>query len=100
MEEPYNGEGLTNHYRADGANYISVDGNEYFDFAPVCNFRKIPGTTVVQADTMPNENQIQKDGLTDFVGGVTDGLFGAAVFDFKSPHNPLSAKKSCDVCDE
>jgi chondroitin AC lyase len=94
MEEPYNGEGLTNHYRADGANYISVDGNEYFDFAPVCNFRKIPGTTVVQADTMPNENQIQKDGLTDFVGGVTDGLFGAAVFDFKSPHNPLSAKKS------
>ena len=94
MEEPYNGEGLTNHYRADGANYISLNGNEYFNIAPVYNFRKIPGTTVVQADTMPAEWDIQKDGLTDFVGGVTDGTYGAVAFDFKSPHNPLSAKKS------
>ncbi|MDR0394052.1 MAG: polysaccharide lyase beta-sandwich domain-containing protein [Tannerella sp.] len=94
MEVPYNGEGLLNHYRADGANYLSMEGNEYLDIAPVYDYRKIPGATIVQADTMPNENKIQKKGLTGFVGGVTDGTYGAVAFDFKSPHNPLSAKKS------
>ena len=94
MEEAHNSEGITNHYRADGANYLSMDGNEYYNIAPVYNFRKIPGTTVVQVDTMPTERQVQKSGLTDFVGGVTDGMYGAVAFDFKSPHNPLSAKKS------
>ena len=94
MEEPYNGEGLTNHYRADGTNYLSIDGKEYFDLAPMYNFRKIPGTTVVQVDTMPSEKHIQKSGKTDFVGGVTDGLYGAVAFDFDSPQNDLIVKKS------
>jgi chondroitin AC lyase len=104
MEEPYNGEGLINHYRADGTNYLSLDGNEYLNIVPAFNFRKIPGTTVVQADTMPSERTVQQNGLTEFVGGVTDGLYGAAAFDFKSPHNPLSARKAwfffddCYVC--
>ncbi|HCC53175.1 MAG TPA: chondroitin lyase [Porphyromonadaceae bacterium] len=100
MEVPYNGEGLLNHYRADGANYLSMEGNEYFNIAPVYDYRKIPGTTIVQADTMPTENEIQKKGLTDFAGGITDGTYGAVAFDFKSPHNPLSAKKSWFFFDE
>ncbi|MDR1722605.1 MAG: polysaccharide lyase beta-sandwich domain-containing protein [Tannerella sp.] len=94
MEEPYNGEGLTNHYRGDGANYLSIDGSEYLNITPVFNFRKVPGATIVQADTMPDEGSIQKDGLTEFVGAVTDGLYGAVAFDFISPHNPLSARKA------
>lgn len=94
MEEPYNGEGLTNHFRGDGTNYISVKGDEYTKLAPVYDWMKIPGATIMQQETMPSEGEIQKYGLTDFVGGVTNGLFGAAVFDFKSPHTPLSAKKS------
>lgn len=94
MEEPYNGEGLTNHYRADGTNYLSVYGDEYNDIYPLYDFRKIPGATIMQADSMPGENEIQKSGLMDFVGGVTDGLYGAAAFDFISPQDPLRAKKS------
>jgi len=94
MEEPYNGEGLTNHYRGDGANYLSIDGSEYLNITPVFDFRKVPGATIVQADTMPDEGSIQKDGLTEFVGAVTDGLYGAVAFDFISPHNPLSARKA------
>ena len=94
MEEPYNGEGLTNHFRADGTNYISLDGREYFNLAPVYNFRKIPGATIVQEENMPGERQIQKTGKTDFVGGITDGLVGAVAFDFDSPHNNLTVKKS------
>ena len=94
MEEPYNSEGLKNHHRGDGTNYISVSGYEYSNIAPVYDWQKIPGTTVLQKPEMPSEIEIQKNGLMDFAGAVTDGLYGAVGFDFKSPHDPLTARKS------
>jgi chondroitin AC lyase len=94
MEEPYNGPGKLTHHRADGTNYLSLKGDEYLNIWPVYDWQKVSGTTVVQKPQMPGINDIQKDGLTDFVGAVTDGLYGAVVFDFKSPHDPLEAKKS------
>lgn len=94
MEEPYNGEGLMNHFRGDGTNYLSVRGDEYKRLTPVCDWMKIPGATIVQLDKMPGENEVQKWGLTDFVGAVTDGLYGAVGFNFKSPHTGLAAKKA------
>jgi chondroitin AC lyase len=94
MESPYNGEGLMNHHRGDGTNYLSLTGEEYRDIAPVYDWQKIPGATVVQKPELPSEKEIQKKGLTEFVGAVTDGQYGAVVFDFKSPHDPLEAKKS------
>lgn len=94
MEMPYNSEGLMNHHYADGSNFISRTGTEYYDIFPVFDWQKIPGTTVVQKPALPSENAIQKKGLTEFVGGVTDGTFGAAVFDFKSVHDTLEAKKA------
>lgn len=93
MEEPYNGEGLMNHFRGDGTNYLSVRGDEYKRLTPVCDWMKIPGATIVQLDKMPGEKEIQKWGLTDYVGAVTDGLYGAVGFNFKSPHTGLAAKK-------
>ena len=94
MEMPYNGEGLLNHHYADGSNFISRTGKEYLDIFPVFDFKKIPGTTIVQKISFPPENEIQKEGQTEFVGAVTDGRNGAAVFDFKSLHDTLKAKKS------
>ncbi len=94
MEYPYNGEGLKNHHRGDGTNYLTVTGKEYDDLAPVNDWQKIPGATILQKPELPAETEIQKEGLTDFVGAVTDGKYGAAVFDFKSPHDPLVAKKA------
>jgi len=94
MEVPYNGEGLMNHHRGDGTNYISLTGDEYADLAPVCDWQKIPGTTILQKPELPSENEIQKKGLTDFVGAVTDGKYGAVAYDFKSPHDPVAAKKA------
>lgn len=94
MEIPYNGEGLMNHHRGDGTNYISLTGDEYADLAPVCDWQKIPGTTILQKPELPSENEIQKKGLTDFVGAVTDGKYGAVAYDFKSPHDPVAAKKA------
>lgn len=94
MEVPYNSEGLLNHHRGDGTNHISRTGDEYYDISPVLDYQKIPGTTVMQKPALPAPNEIQKLGLTDFVGAVTDGKFGAAAFDFKSPHDPLVARKA------
>ena len=100
MEEPYNGPGKLTHHRADGTNYLVLKGDEYLNIWPVYDWQKISGTTIVQKPQLPGPDQIQKDGLTDFVGAVTDGLYGAVVFDFKSPHDPLAAKKSWFFFDE
>lgn len=94
MEAPHNEESLKMHHYADGANFISVTGKEYFDIYPVWDWQKIPGTTIVQKPSLPHWNQIVKKGKTDFVGAVSDGFYGAATFDFDSPHDPLTAKKA------
>ena len=94
MEWPYNSEGLLNHHRGDGANHVYTTGDEYYDIAPVYDYQKIPGATIMQKPALPPPDEIQKLGLTDFVGAVTDGLYGAAAFDFHSPHDPLIARKS------
>jgi chondroitin AC lyase len=94
VEEPYNEEGLKNHHLADGSNFLSRTGREYIDIFPVWDWQKIPGTTVVQKPALPHWNQIAKKGLSEFVGGVSNGEFGAAAFDFKSVHDPLKARKA------
>lgn len=100
MEEPYNGEGLLNHYRGDGTNYISRTGKEYINTAPVFDWQKIPGTTILQKPVLIPEKNIQKYGSMDFVGAVTDGLYGAVAFDFKSPHDPVEVRKAWFFFDE
>ena len=94
MEVPYNSEGLLNHHRGDGANHVSITGLEYYDIAPVFDYQKVPGATIIQKPALPAPDEIQKLGLTDFVGAVTDGKYAAAAFDFKSPHDPVCARKS------
>jgi chondroitin AC lyase len=94
MEEPYNSEGLKNHHKADGASFLSLRGNEYLNIWPVYDWQKIPGTTVLQKPDLPPSGEIQKDGLTTFVGAVTDGHYGTVGFDFISPHDLIKARKS------
>ena len=94
MEEPYNSEGLMNHHRGDGTNYISGRGDEYFNMAPVYDWQKIPGATIMQKPELPPPSEIQKEGLSEFAGAVTDGKYGAVAFDFRSSHDPLFAKKA------
>lgn len=94
MESPHNQESLKMHHYADGSNFISRSGREYFDIFPVWDWQKIPGTTVVQKPELPHWNQLVKQGKSGFVGAVSDGMYGASVFDFQSPHDPLRAKKA------
>ncbi len=100
MEMPYNGPGKTTHHRADGTNYLVLKGNEYHNIWPVYDWQKISGTTVLQKPKLYGPEEIQKKGLTGFVGAVTDDLYGAVVFDFKSPHDMVEAKKSWFFFDE
>lgn len=94
MEQPYNSEGLLNHHRGDGANHISRTGDEYLDIWPVYDYQKIPGATILQKPELPSHREIQQLGLTNFVGAATDGRYGTVAFDFRSPHDPLIARKS------
>lgn len=94
MEIPYNGEGIWNHHRGDGSNYISVTGSEYKGISPVYDWQKIPGTTSVQRDSLSGVDEVQKMGTMDFVGAVTDGKYGTVAFDFISPHDSIRARKS------
>lgn len=100
MEVPYNGPGKPTHHRADGTNYLMLKGDEYHNIWPVYDWQKISGATIVQKPKLHPPGEIQKAGLTDFVGAVTDGLFGAVSFDFKSPHDFVEAKKSWFFFDE
>ncbi len=100
MEEPFNGEGLKNHFRGDGASYLSTSVDAYANTQPMYDWFKIPGTTTVQLEEFPPVGEIIKRSTTDFVGGVSDGLYGAASFDFVSPHTSLKAKKSWFFFDE
>lgn len=94
MEVPYNGPGKTTHHRADGTNYLQLKGDEYHNIWPVYDWQKVSGTTVVQKPELYGPTEIQKDGLTDFVGAVTDGNYGAVAYDFISSHDFVKAKKS------
>jgi chondroitin AC lyase len=100
MEVPYNGPGKPTHHRADGTNYLMLKGDEYHNIWPVYDWQKISGTTILQKPELHPPTQIQKDGLTDFVGAVTDGLLGAVAFDFRSPHDFVEAKKAWFFFDE
>ncbi len=100
MEVPYNGPGIVTHHRADGANYLLLEGNEYDAIWPVYDWQKVSGTTIMQKPQRHVDRgyggnlPVRMKGLTDFVGGVTDGLYGAVAYDFKSPHDRLEARKS------
>ena len=100
MEVPYNGPGKTTHHRADGTNYLVLKGDEYLNIWPVYDWQKISGATILQKPELYGPTEIQKDGLTDFVGAVTDGMYGAVAFDFRSPHDMVKAKKSWFFFDE
>lgn len=88
-----NGENIKGHYLTEGSNFIAVDGDEYFNIFPVWDWNKIPGTTIPESTSYPSRPTWGNNpGETDFVGGVSDGIYGVSTFrldDYQS-----EAKKS------
>jgi chondroitin AC lyase len=88
-----NGENLKANYFSYGANFISVDGDEYKNIMPVWDWSMIPGTTYPYITSFPTrENWGSNYGKTDFVGGVSDGVYGVTVLDLNDAG--IKAKKS------
>jgi chondroitin AC lyase len=91
--ETGNGENLKANYFSYGANFISVDGNEYKNIMPVWDWCMIPGTTFPYTTQYPARTAWGFNyGTTTFVGGVSDNTYGAAVLDMNK--SGLQAKKS------
>jgi len=88
-DQPCNSEGLKSHHIADGCNPIMRTGREYSGIFGVWDWRKIPGTTVRQAGELAGSPR--RTGERSFVGGVSDGTYGLAAFDFA--REGLSARK-------
>ncbi len=80
------------HHIADGAAFVYRTGEEYRDIFPVWNWRRVPGTTCEQRPEPLVPKAVQRMGKTDFVGGVSDGLYGMAAMDLQ--YDALSAKKA------
>ncbi|MCF0072980.1 DNRLRE domain-containing protein [Dyadobacter sp. CY261] len=76
-----NGENIKGYYLTEGANYIAVDGDEYYNIFPVWEWNKIPGTTVPEITTYPVRSSWGVNfGTVPFVGGVSDGVYGVSAY--------------------
>ncbi len=91
--ESGNGENLKANYFSYGANFISIDGDEYTNIMPVWDWAMIPGTTFPHITTFPpRTNWGFNYGTTSFVGGVSDGTYGAALLNLDEAG--ITGKKS------
>jgi chondroitin AC lyase len=95
--EVVNTEGLKSDHLSDGLTYVYRDGHEYEGIFPVWDWRKLPGTTCEQGDR-PFEPGKAGLGKTMFVGGVSDGTYGCAAFDFADAN--VTARKAWFYFDE
>jgi chondroitin AC lyase len=96
-EEIVNGEGERSVHLADGASMLYLRGDEYRGIFPVWDWSMVPGATALHwlKDGRPQTGELKpvgQMGETDFVGGVSDGEYGAAVMDLK--RGTLHAKKA------
>ena len=77
--ESGNGENQWGTYVSEGATNIRVNGDEYVDIFAVWEWDKIPGTTT-PAGEVENHNEWGVDGVAEFVGGVSDGMYGVMAY--------------------
>jgi len=90
-----NNENVLGKFLSDGATNIQRSGSEYANLMPVWEWDKIPGTTSRDYSTDQGAT-IQKEwgipGTTTFVGGVSDGIYGASTYDLNN--DSVQAKKA------
>ncbi len=78
-----NWENLKGYHLSDGAYFLMQRGDEYHNIQPTWDWRKLPGVTFKETDaTLPYGDDIKQTGNTDFVGGVSNGIIGAAAMDY------------------
>ncbi|ALJ06121.1 hypothetical protein APS56_13715 [Pseudalgibacter alginicilyticus] len=91
--ETGNGENLKANYFSYGATNILVDGDEYRDIMPYWDWAMIPGTTYPHFTSFPIRSTWGTNyGVTSFVGGVSNGEYGASTLDMNE--EGVKAKKA------
>lgn len=104
--EVVNNENLLGYYLSDGVTTLMQDGDEYYNLMPLWNWNRLPGTTTPQGG-LKNLNDWAEwngehlwnwKGNRNFVGGVSDGMYGAAVMDYS--RDGLDAHKSWFMLDD
>jgi len=80
--EEGNGENLQGYYLSQGAMMILQDGLEYDNIYPIWDWGRIPGTTTPHKDPAPQPDKWRMYGEATFAGGVSNGTYGAAGFDY------------------
>ncbi len=98
--EVVNDENLLGYYLSDGVTTLMQDGDEYYNIMPILDWNRLPGTTTPQG-SLQNLNDWAEwngehlwnwKGNCLFVGGVSDGEYGAAAMDYS--RDGLDAHKS------
>jgi chondroitin AC lyase len=83
--ETMNDENLKKKWLPWGATNIMIDGDEYRNIYPTWDWSRIPGVTGVLEDIpggMPFTGGAYIVSATDFAGGVSDGTYGLAAYDY------------------
>lgn len=91
-----NSENLKGYFLSEGAQTITVDGDEYLDIFPVWDWTKIPGITAPQKSLIPLPAQWGTYGTSTFAGGVSNGSCGITTFSLNNTEYNIntSAKKA------
>lgn len=91
--ETGNKENLLGSVMPDGSVNLLRRGDEYINIMPVWEWDKIPGVTARDYDTaVTMKKQWGEYGSTSFVGGVSDSVYGATVY--QQEYDEVKAKKS------
>ncbi|NJC27753.1 chondroitin AC lyase [Lewinella antarctica] len=81
--ESVNEENIRGYYLGDGVSLLYTDTEAYTNVAPFWDWKKLPGTTVVQDDEpLPVTKSWDFETNSTFVGGVTDGRNGIATLSY------------------
>jgi chondroitin AC lyase len=82
--ERMNNENLKRKWLPWGATNIMIDGDEYRNIFAVWDWSRIPGVTSVKEDIpgLPVTGGFYSVSSSEFAGGVSDGNFGLAAYDY------------------
>ncbi|KAG8983373.1 hypothetical protein FRB90_006079, partial [Tulasnella sp. 427] len=84
--ECVNSQNMYGFHLGQGAVFTYVSGEEYEDVSAAWDWNIIPGITTDYATTPFYCSETRWSGLTDFVGGASDGSVGIAVMDYINPY--------------
>lgn len=81
-DENGNNENLKGYFLCEGCTALMVDGDEYLNIFPTWSWTHIPGTTVPDVADIPLPKAWGVPGQSNFTGGVSDGVYGCAVYKY------------------